>query len=110
MIHYVLMVLAIIIWIVYVTDVNTQQKIQVAELNQLQSQSIVSSTVNPRKQPLVPAPTFDSNTNEDIDRVGFICCLTTMLYFAAPLSNLVFNVYDKVIIFNFYNFQMILNL
>jgi len=32
---------------------------------------------------------ISSNTNDAIDRVGLLCSLTTMLFFAAPFSNLV---------------------
>lgn len=32
---------------------------------------------------------ISSTTNDAIDRVGLLCSLTTMLFFAAPFSNLV---------------------
>lgn len=82
--------IVVIVWIVYITDVNVHQKSPTsAELYKLETGEAVAVTPLDSK---IPDPVFSTTTNDAIDRVGFLCCLTTMLFFAAPLSNLVSSV------------------
>lgn len=43
--------------------------------------------------------TIATTFNTSIDSVGLVCCLTTMLFFAAPLSNLVSDILKPNIIY-----------
>jgi len=77
----VLIAVAIIAWIVYTTDANIQKRQLKGELHQT-----VDTAADPKKlEPVINSTAI----NDAIDRVGFVCCLTTMLFFAAPLSTLV---------------------
>lgn len=82
--------LAVIIWIVYITDASVHQKPLNTVLSPVHHheeivEAAVAVTPSEPKQP--DTATISTNTNDAIDRVGFLCCLTTMLFFAAPLSN-----------------------
>lgn len=83
--------IVIIVWIVYITDVNGHQESlkspTSAELYKLEIGEDVAITPLDLKKP--NPIIISTTTNDAIDRVGFLCCLTTMLFFAAPLSNLV---------------------
>jgi len=47
---------------------------------------------------IADTPIISSTTNDAIDRVGLLCSLTTMLFFAAPFSNLVsVNTYNIIV-------------
>lgn len=93
------MAMAIIVWIVYVTNSNIQrlQQQQMQSVAELQQQHKLNmegaASADSQQQPPSPATVIASNTvfatDDAIDRVGLVCCLTTMLFFAAPLSNLV---------------------
>jgi hypothetical protein len=86
--------IVIIIWIVYITDVDVHQEslnsLTPAELYKLEINENVAVTSLDSKKP--NPVIISTTTNDAIDRVGFLCCLTTMLFFAAPLSNLVSNI------------------
>lgn len=89
--HYVITVVAFIVWIVYITDTNIH-KIQLKNepLKELAQKEKIEVAVVTPLDPKELDPTNNSTSiNDAIDRVGFLCCLTTMLFFAAPLSNLV---------------------
>lgn len=83
--------IAIIAWIVYITDTNIHTKqlkaATLTELNKKETVEVVAVTPLDPKEP--ESATTSKTINDAIDRVGFVCCLTTMLFFAAPLSNLV---------------------
>lgn len=83
--------IAIIVWIVYITDSNIQRKrMKVATLTELSKKETVEvAAVTPLDPKELDTATISRTVNDAIDRVGFVCCLTTMLFFAAPLSNLV---------------------
>ncbi|XP_060847341.1 sugar transporter SWEET1-like [Rhopalosiphum padi] len=79
--HYVVSAIAVIAWIVYITYSNVNQK---------QSKTVSSAEV----AAVTPLDISDTSiisltTNDAIDRVGLLCSLTTMLFFAAPFSNLI---------------------
>lgn len=69
------------------TNVNRKQSktLSPAELHLHETVEVAAVT------PLDIADTsiISSTTNDAIDRVGLLCSLTTMLFFAAPFSNLV---------------------
>lgn len=96
MLHYVISAVAIIAWIVYITDSNIHR----SQLNDVKSAELhkhetveAAAAVTPL-DPEQPDIIITSTTiNDAIDRVGFVCCLTTMLFFAAPLSSLVSGMY-----------------
>lgn len=83
--------IAIIVWIVYITDSNMQRKhLKAATLTELsQKETVEVAAVTPLDPKEPDLATISRTINDAIDRVGFVCCLTTMLFFAAPLSNLV---------------------
>jgi len=87
--HYVVSAIAVIAWIVYITYSNVNQKqsktVSSVELHQHQTKEVVAVT------PLDISDTsiISLTTNDAIDRVGLLCSLTTMLFFAAPFSNLI---------------------
>lgn len=84
-----LTVLVFIVWIVYITDTNKTQLTlsDPAELHQQKTATAVAAVtpLDPKQENVATI----STTINAIDRVGLVCCLTTMLFFAAPLSNLV---------------------
>lgn len=84
--------IAVIAWIVYITDANVNQKqlkvLPLAELHKKQTVQAVAVTPSEPKNHIDP-DIVSTTTKDAIDRVGLVCCLTTMLFFAAPLSNLV---------------------
>lgn len=84
--------IAVIAWIVYITDANVNQKQlkvpPLAELHPKQTMQAVAVTPSEPKKYIDP-DIISTTTKDAIDRVGLVCCLTTMLFFAAPLSNLV---------------------
>ncbi|CAI6358080.1 unnamed protein product [Macrosiphum euphorbiae] len=88
-IHYVVSAIAVIAWIVYFTYTNVNRKqsktLSPAELHLHETVEVAAVT------PLDIADTsiISSTTNDAIDRVGLLCSLTTMLFFAAPFSNLI---------------------
>lgn len=87
---------AIIAWIVCITNANVPHKSKMPVLTEKHQHQSVQETVVTPSEPNQPGPVMIStNTNDAIDRVGFVCCLTTMLFFAAPLSNLVIIKYPK---------------
>jgi len=63
-----------------------------AELHQHQTVEVAAVT------PLDISDTsiISTTTNDAVDRVGLLCSLTTMLFFAAPLSNLVSEIHEIV--------------
>lgn len=85
--QYVIIAAAIIVFIVYYTDINIHQKQFNTSENLRKTEEVIVITPSDPKQP-DPAP-ISTNINDAIERVGLVCCLTTMLFFAAPLSNLV---------------------
>lgn len=91
--QYVISSVVVIVWIVYITDINAHQKQLKNRVQLRQQMEIVAVTPLDPKQP--DSATVFANTNDAIERVGFICCLSTMLFFAAPLSNLIHVVRTK---------------
>lgn len=89
---------AIIAWIVYITNANVPHKSKIPVLTEKHQHQSVQETVVTPSDPNQPGPAIIStNANDAIDRVGLLCCLTTMLFFAAPLSNLVTIKYPQLI-------------
>lgn len=56
-----------------------------SELHQHQTVEVAAVTPLDISDTLI----ISTTTNDAIDRVGLLCSLTTMLFFAAPFSNLV---------------------
>lgn len=85
------MAVAVIIWIVYITDATLHQKpLKTVQSAVHKPEKIVeAAAVTPSEPKQSDSVTISTKINDAIDRVGFLCCLTTMLFFAAPLSNLV---------------------
>lgn len=89
------MITAIIViaWIVYITDSNIHQSqlndVVSAELHKHETVEAVAAAVTPLDPEKPDRITTSTTINDAIDRVGLVCCLTTMLFFAAPLSSLV---------------------
>lgn len=87
--HYVITVLVFIVWIVYITNTNKTQLTlsDPTELRQQKTANAVAAItpLDPKQENVATV----SITINAIDRVGLVCCLATMLFFAAPLSNLV---------------------
>lgn len=81
---------AVITWIVYITDSKIHQsqlKVISAELHK--HDALKAAAVTPSDPELPDIITSSTTINDAIERVGLVCCLTTMLFFAAPLSSLV---------------------
>jgi len=87
--HYVLSAIAIIAWIVYITytSVNQKQSKTVSSAKSHQHQTLEVAAVTPLD--VSDTSIIFTITNDAIDRVGLLCCLATMLFLAAPFSNLV---------------------
>ncbi|VVC37223.1 Hypothetical protein CINCED_3A003608 [Cinara cedri] len=87
-VHCVISVVAFIFWIVYITDTTVHQtKLTLSAPAEFHQQKTVETAA---VGPLDPKqPNLSTTITTAIDRVGFICCVTTMLFFAAPLSNLI---------------------
>jgi len=83
----VIIAVAIIVFIVYTTDTRVHQKQFKTPVHLRQTEEVIVVTHLDPKQP-DPA-IISADINDAIERVGLVCCLTTMLFFAAPLSNLV---------------------
>lgn len=77
------MAVAVIVFIVYITDVHQRQ------LNTSVHSHQKVEMMEPLDSKLPDPATISTDNNDAIERVGLVCCLTTMLFFAAPLSNLV---------------------
>lgn len=78
---------AFIVWIVYVTDLNVHRKpLNTSTYLHQTAEVVVVTPSNPKQS---DTATIFTNINDAIEKVGLVCCLTTMLFFAAPLSNLV---------------------
>jgi len=81
--------MAVIAWIVYITYTNVNRKqsktVLSAELQQHQTVEVAAVTpLDISETSIISTTTYDA-----VDRVGLLCSLTTMLFFAAPFSNLV---------------------
>lgn len=87
--HYVISAIAVISWIVYITYTNLNQKQLKTVLSEEshQHQPVEVAAITPLD--ISDTSIISTTTNNAIDRVGLLCSLTTMLFFAAPLSNLV---------------------
>lgn len=81
-----IIIVVIITWIVYSTNANIRKKPLKGELHQTAETAILTPLDPKESDPVIASTIID---NSAIDRVGFVCCLTTMLFFAAPLSTLV---------------------
>lgn len=79
------MAVAVIVFIVYITDVHQRQSKTSIRFRQ----KVEMIAVTPLDSKLPDPATISTDNNDAIERVGLVCCLTTMLFFAAPLSNLV---------------------
>lgn len=96
MLNYVITVVAIIAWIVYTTDSNIHRSqlndVILAESHKRETVEAAAAVtpLDPERPDLIITST---TINDAIDRVGLVCCLTTMLFFAAPLSSLVSDMY-----------------
>lgn len=79
------MAVAVIVFIVYITDGHQRQLKTSVHLRQ----KVEMMAITPLDSKLPDPATISIDNNDAIERVGLVCCLTTMLFFAAPLSNLV---------------------
>ncbi|XP_015373197.1 PREDICTED: sugar transporter SWEET1-like [Diuraphis noxia] len=88
-IQYVISAIAIIAWIVYITytNVNRKQSKTVLSAELYQHQTVDVAAVTPLD--ISDTSIISTTTNDAVDRVGLLCSLTTMLFFAAPFSNLI---------------------
>jgi len=74
------------VYITY-TNVNRKQSKTLSSSELHEHQIVEVAAVTPLD--ISDTPIISSTTNDAIDRVGLLCSLTTMLFFAAPFSNLV---------------------
>lgn len=90
MVHYALTAIGFIAWVVFITQTDIHQKqsksVSSIELHQHQSADVAAVTsLDISDKSIVSSTAYDAA----VDHVGLLCSLTTMLFFAAPFSNLV---------------------
>ncbi|CAH1730986.1 hypothetical protein AGLY_015190 [Aphis glycines] len=89
-VHYALTAIGFIAWVVFITqtDIHQKQSKSVSSVELHQHQSVDVAAVTPldiSDKSIVSSTAYDAA----VDHVGLLCSLTTMLFFAAPFSNLI---------------------
>lgn len=109
--HYALTAIGFIAWVVFITqtDMHRKQSKSVSSVELHQHQSVEVAAVTPldiSDKSIISSTTYDAA----VDHVGLLCSLTTMLFFAAPFSNLVSDVTHNLIVYLSYPLHAIVYL